>query len=525
MSMKKKSIQAKLSFALDDDDDNDNDYNDNKISSSSTMMQSMKKKRKIKQAPNVESINESILLIQTSSSSSSYIHSSSDYSKESLNRLKEAQNFRPINQESSLSIGGLGGGGGGDVIDDSTLLMDVDDGDVIRNDGGVNSMIHHTTTDHNNHHHSIDGINDNNDYDDNTHMNSAIDGDEILFELSGEEAEAEFIAFTERTSSSSSSMMMIDRRNGRLNADGDDSYDLSTTIPSMSYGSYIDNNSTTSSSSEGLLDHEAIYQAKLENKKMLNKEYMKERLYITTTTASSINSGRRDARKVASSTSTVTTTNYDLSLDNDRSWEDEIIKRGVINTNVLVEKNIDIDMDVVDVTRRRVSSNSSSSSSSSNDTITRKRMMNATGDNNHGNNNDDDGKNSKNVSELINTVDILGAVRVGIEKLSSNCDVVNRKTHQLESDIKISRSKELKFRAMVDNEVKQLTSIQDIKYFFASMVGMLREKQPLIDELYSTVIMNSVKEYQVLIKNRRIDEQEDRVYRLKQVSGSAYRVT
>ena len=123
---------------------------------------------------------------------------------------------------------------------------------------------------------------------------------------------------------------------------------------------------------------------------------------------------------------------------------------------------------------------------------------------------------------MINTIDILEAVKVGVEKLSSNCDVLNRKIHQLGSDVEISRNKELTFRGMVDKGVKQLNIIQDIKYFFASMVGMLREKQPLIEELYNTVINSSVKEYQALIKNRRIDEQEDRVYRLKQVRVYQY---
>ena len=500
--MKKKSIQAKLSFALDDDDDdNDNDdYNNNKTSSSSSStmlksMQAIKKKRKIKQAPNVESINESILLIQTSSSSSSssYIYGcGGDYSKESLDRLKEAQKFRVINQDSSSSSSS-----GGVVIEDSTL-MDHDDDIVSRNEDGVDSRIHHTTIDHD--HHGIDGINSN----DNNHMNSAIDGDEILFELSGEEAEAEFIAFTERTSKSSSS-----------NADATDSYDQissSSAIQSMSYGAYIDQVNTSSSE---LLDHEAIYQAKLDNKKILNREYIKERLYIspaannntaTTATTSTINGGRRDIKKLT------TATTYDLSIDNDRSWEDEIIKRGVINTNVLVEKHIDIDMDVRD--------------SSINDPMTRKRMLNAGHSNNTSRSRHDDdfddGKNKKNSSELINTVDILEAVKVGVEKLSSNCDVLNRKIHQLGSDVEISRNKELTFRGMVDKGVKQLNIIQDIKYFFASMVGMLREKQPLIEELYNTVINNSVKEYQALIKNRRIDEQEDRVYRLKQVRVYQY---
>jgi hypothetical protein len=162
-----------------------------------------------------------------------------------------------------------------------------------------------------------------------------------------------------------------------------------------------------------------------------------------------------------------------------------------------------------------------------NDTMTRKRMKNAGHSNNTSrsrrhDDDDDDGMNKKNSSELINTVDILEAVKEGEEKLSSNCDVLNRKIHQLESDVEISRNKELTYRGMVDKGVKQLNIIQDIKYFFASMVGMLREKQPLIEELYNTVINNSVKEYQALIKNRRIDEQEDRVYRLKQVRVYLY---
>ena len=78
----------------------------------------------------------------------------------------------------------------------------------------------------------------------------------------------------------------------------------------MSYGAYIDQNNTSSSE---LLDHEAIYQAKIDNKKILNREYIKERLYIstaannntaTTATTSAINGGKRDIKKLTTATTT-----------------------------------------------------------------------------------------------------------------------------------------------------------------------------------------------------------------------------
>jgi len=456
MSIKKKTIQPKLSFA----DDNDNDDNDNDTSTSIATVTKLKsmKKRKIKQAPNVDSINDSILLIQESIHNSN----SNDYSKESLLRLKEAQNFKVFNQDSSR------------VIEDSSLILIMEDAN-------------HTD-------HSNDGINYNIDGNDVQNYNDhecMIGNNEILLELSGEEAEAEFIAFTERTKSGSGSQI-ID------SSSSSSSSSSSCAIQSMSYETYIDHNTNA-------LDNEAIYQAKLENKKMMNKEYMKERLYISNSTSTSstiIGSNKRDAKMMMT---------YDLSMDNDRSWEDEIIKRGVINTNVLVEKHIDIDNSSSgDI----IGSNSNGGNDRVHNIITQRISTGRrTGKSRNNNYNDDD--NGKN--ELISINDIIGAVKVGLEKLNANCDVINMKIHHLESDIEISRRHEMKYREMVDKEVKHLNNIQEIKYFYASMVGMLREKQSLIEELYSTVI-SSVKDYQILIKNRRIDAQEDRVYCLKQVS-------
>lgn len=54
-----------------------------------------------------------------------------------------------------------------------------------------------------------------------------------------------------------------------------------------------------------------------------------------------------------------------------------------------------------------------------------------------------------------------------------------------------------------------------MRYFFASLVGMLRDKSSNIKEL-SVAQLTSVKEHLELVKQRRIDEQEDTLYRIKE---------
>lgn len=55
-----------------------------------------------------------------------------------------------------------------------------------------------------------------------------------------------------------------------------------------------------------------------------------------------------------------------------------------------------------------------------------------------------------------------------------------------------------------------------MKYFFASLVGMLREKSNNVQEL-NTVIIENCKERLSLLQQLRIDEQEDILFRLKEV--------
>ena len=57
-----------------------------------------------------------------------------------------------------------------------------------------------------------------------------------------------------------------------------------------------------------------------------------------------------------------------------------------------------------------------------------------------------------------------------------------------------------------------------MKYFFASVVGMLRDKTSDLAEL-NTLVSGGVKERWELLQQRRLDEQEDVLYRLREVSA------
>jgi len=56
-----------------------------------------------------------------------------------------------------------------------------------------------------------------------------------------------------------------------------------------------------------------------------------------------------------------------------------------------------------------------------------------------------------------------------------------------------------------------------MKYFFASVVGMLRDKTSDLAEL-NALVGSGIKERWELLQQRRLDEQEDVLYRLREVS-------
>lgn len=56
-----------------------------------------------------------------------------------------------------------------------------------------------------------------------------------------------------------------------------------------------------------------------------------------------------------------------------------------------------------------------------------------------------------------------------------------------------------------------------MKFFFASVVGMLRDKASDLAELHK-LVSAAVKERWEWLQQRRLDEQEDVLYRLKEVS-------
>ena len=55
-----------------------------------------------------------------------------------------------------------------------------------------------------------------------------------------------------------------------------------------------------------------------------------------------------------------------------------------------------------------------------------------------------------------------------------------------------------------------------MKFFFASVVGMLRDKADDLSQL-NKLVSNGTKERWELLQQRRLDEQEDVLFRLKEV--------
>ena len=167
----------------------------------------------------------------------------------------------------------------------------------------------------------------------------------------------------------------------------------------------------------GSADLDAIHAGRLNNKVLLKGNKDSERLYT-----SNLNKG---GSKIA----------YDLALDNDSEWEEEIIRRGVINKTALSEENKAI-------TEKASRAQTNPNTRSANSTAA-----------------------STSILGEISIGDLIRSVQLAVEKLSHNEEGAIRKIEQIQSDAAQALSEESELRTKVEVGVKKLNLVQVSSYF------------------------------------------------------------
>ena len=173
-------------------------------------------------------------------------------------------------------------------------------------------------------------------------------------------------------------------------------------------------------------DLEAIHAARLVNKTMLKGTGKEERIYTSAV-------GKPDKR-----------VGFDLEQSNDSDWEDEIIRRGVINKTALNSKN-------AAVTEKAQQSNALSKSSFSD--------LNRTNSSNSSMNGE------------ITVTDLMKTVQLAVDKLSFSEEGARRKIEQISVEVTRSLTEEAGLRSKVEIGVKKLNvaQVRTLFYFYKAV--------------------------------------------------------
>mmetsp|Transcript_11210 Transcript_11210/g.25130 ORF Transcript_11210/g.25130 Transcript_11210/m.25130 type:complete len:832 (-) Transcript_11210:31-2526(-) len=212
------------------------------------------------------------------------------------------------------------------------------------------------------------------------------------------------------------------------------------------------------------LDIEVILNARMNNKALLRGGDDMQRVYAK---------GLMEDKPVRAE--------MDLEQDNDESWEAEIIKRGVIHQSVLEERDV--------MGSRRAASARAGAE-------------------------DVDNGSQRNGGD-VSAADLIQLVESAVDRLGGSKEDAERRLQQLSVDLEKSQQQQVELRKSVESGVQRVNLVQDLRGFFASLVGMLREKTPILDEARAAVF-KTVQEHATLVRHSRVEEQEDEIYRIKQ---------
>jgi hypothetical protein len=174
---------------------------------------------------------------------------------------------------------------------------------------------------------------------------------------------------------------------------------------------------------DGSADVQAIHAARLVNKNLIKGSKDSERVYTSAL--------RAPEKKVA----------FDLAQDNDSDWEEEIIRRGVINKTALSEEN-------KDVTERasQLASTNSNSSSNRGGRSDRSSALSAS--------------NGASTLGEISLADLMRSVQLAVDKLQGSSEAAARRAEQITAEVAQGAAEEAELRGKVEAGVKKLNVAQ-----------------------------------------------------------------
>jgi hypothetical protein len=173
---------------------------------------------------------------------------------------------------------------------------------------------------------------------------------------------------------------------------------------------------------DGSADVQAIHAARLVNKDLIKGSKDSERVYTSAL--------RAPEKKVA----------FDLAQDNDSDWEEEIIRRGVINQTALSEEN----KDIAERASQLVSNGSSSS--------------NRAGRSDRGSAHS--ALNGVSALEEISLADLMRSVQLAVDKLQGSSEAAARRAEQITAEVAQGVGEEAELRGKVEAGVRKLNVAQ-----------------------------------------------------------------
>jgi hypothetical protein len=138
---------------------------------------------------------------------------------------------------------------------------------------------------------------------------------------------------------------------------------------------------------------------------------------------------------------------FDSSIDVEPAeWEDEIIRRGVLHASAQPREE--------DMSAARLGIH------------TRQRASNQL----------------PTVNDVM-IMDIIESVQASIDQLRSNLDDYDRRTTVLQTELSLVENKCFEQERLAEQEYERLHAIEESKRYFPNVIGMLREKEPYLEEL------------------------------------------
>lgn len=215
-------------------------------------------------------------------------------------------------------------------------------------------------------------------------------------------------------------------------------------------------------------------------------------------TSSNILKGKHSTKMSMSFTEKKET--FDMNIDNDDDWESEMARRGSLNSSVKAPPSV------------------MSKSFTIGENATKEEITVNTNKNKYsfGSGGASGGNSATDSSKYLTVEDASKMIQLAVGKLALQQEATDRQINQLEVEITETEKEYNAHKGSLEVELRKQNVIQDTQEFFRNLIGMLREKLPLIEDIKNRTY-EVVRERQEALKRRRTEQQEDMLFRVKEV--------